>query len=116
MIRGRLLTPAGDVLVDPCLRTTNPWDRMRGLLLRPPPDTGCGLLIDPCKSVHTFAMNYPIDVVYLDRNYRIARCIEALAPWRVAACKKANMTLELRAGEARRLGLTPELELAWRAD
>ena len=47
MIRGKLIAKSGAVIVDPCLRTTNVFDRMRGLLLRPVPANGSGLLIDP---------------------------------------------------------------------
>ncbi|WEN42642.1 hypothetical protein CKCBHOJB_02241 [Thauera sp. GDN1] len=83
------------------------FDRLRGLLGSPPPAPGHALLIAPCASVHTAFMRYPIDVVFLDRRGRILEVIEALPPWRMAACWRARQTLELAAGEARRLGLAP---------
>ena len=45
------------------------WSRLRGLLGASADDfrNGCGLWIRPCRGVHTLAMRYPIDVVYLDR-------------------------------------------------
>lgn len=113
MTEGRLVTHAGRDIVSPCLRTTNAVDRMRGLLFRGAPSPGAGLLIDPCSSVHTFAMSYPIDVVYLDRHYRVVRRVEAMQPWRMSACRKAHMTLELAAGQAAALGLEPQLEMRW---
>lgn len=113
MTLGRLMTKSGKVIVDPCLRTSNAWDRMRGLLFRPAPAPGAGVLIDPCASVHTIAMSYPIDVVYLDNNYRVLRTVRALNPWRLSACKAARMTLELAAGQAELLGIKPSLELQW---
>ena len=115
MTLGKLVTKSGKVIVAPCVRTTNIFDRMRGLLLRPAPKPGAALLIDPCASIHTFAMSYPIDVVYLDDEYRVVRRIDGMRPWRISACKAARMTLELAAGQAQALGVAPNLELEWRA-
>jgi uncharacterized protein len=115
MTRGKLVANSGKVIVEPCLRTSNIFERLRGLLLRPAPVDGSGLLIDPCASVHTFAMTYPIDIVYLDRNYRVLRTIDGLAPWRVSACKAARMTLELAAGQARALGVERSQQLQWQS-
>jgi hypothetical protein len=80
---------------------------MRGLLGSPPPAPGHALLITPCASVHTAFMRYPIDVVFVDRHGRILKVVETLPPWRAAACWRARHTLELAAGEARRVGLVP---------
>jgi uncharacterized membrane protein (UPF0127 family) len=113
---GKLLAKSGAVLIASCQRTTNAFDRMRGLLFRAMPAPGTGLLIDPCASVHTFAMSYPIDVIYLDRDFRVMRLVEALRPWRLSACRTARMTLELAAGQAKALGLTRDMELEWCAD
>lgn len=115
MTLGKLVAKSGKVIVDPCVRTTNVFDRMRGLLLRPSPKPGSGLLIDRCASVHTFAMAYPIDVVYLDDNYRVVRRIDRMKPWRMSGCRAARMTLELAAGQADALGFDPSLELQWQA-
>jgi hypothetical protein len=52
-------------------------------------------------------MRYPIDVVFLDRRGSVRKVARALPPWRIAICVGARHTLELAAGEARRLGLTP---------
>ncbi len=116
MTLGKLVDKSGTVLVDPCARTTNILDRMRGLLFRPSPRPGTGLLIDPCASVHTFAMSYPIDVVYLDNDYRVVHLIDSMKPWRMSGCRSAQMTLELAAGQAHELGVEPALELEWQAN
>lgn len=115
MTHGKLVARSGAVIVDPCLRTTSIFDRMRGLVLRRAPAPGAGLLIDRCASVHTFAMSYPIDIVYLDEDYRVVRTIEGLVPWRISACKAARMTLELAAGQARALGLERARQLQWQS-
>ena len=82
-------------------------DRLRGLLGKPPPAPGHALLITPCVSVHTAFMRYPIDIVFLNSGGIILKIVETLRPWRIAACWRARHTLELAAGEARRLGLMP---------
>ena len=82
-------------------------DRLRGLLGKPQPAAGHALLITPCASVHTAFMRYPIDIVFLNGQGCVVKRVEALRPWRIAACWRARHTLELAAGEARRLGLEP---------
>ncbi|MBW5447511.1 DUF192 domain-containing protein [Cohnella sp. CFH 77786] len=47
------------------------WKRLRGLMLTESLPEGCGLHIRTCKSVHSFLMNYPIDVLHLDENGQI---------------------------------------------
>lgn len=88
------------------------WSRAIGLLATPRLDDPSGLWIAPCNSVHTLGMRYPIDVVFLRRDGTVARIVPRLAPWRAAACRQAHATLELRAGLAERLNLTPGHRLA----
>lgn len=75
-----------------------PWRRMRGLLGRDGLAPGAALLIDPCRSIHTFFMRFPIDVIYLDGDWRVAKTVERLGPWRLSACLRARRTVELPAG------------------
>lgn len=95
-------------------RTTHAWERLRGLLGQPPLDSGEGLLLDPCASIHTFAMRYPIDVVYLRRDLSVVRIAAHVPPWRVSFGWGADLTLELAAGNAARAGLRPGQALGWR--
>ncbi|MDA1003897.1 MAG: DUF192 domain-containing protein [Chloroflexi bacterium] len=82
------------------------WARARGLLFRPPPASGDGLLLTRCSSVHTWLMRAPIDVAYLDRELVIVKLAPRLRPWRFSWCARgARHTLELAAGEIARLGL-----------
>jgi uncharacterized membrane protein (UPF0127 family) len=66
-----------------------------------------GLWIAPCGSVHTMAMRYAIDVVYVSRDGRLLRIVDSLRPWRMSACARAQATLELPSGVARELRLAP---------
>jgi len=59
-------------------------------------------------------MRFPIDAVFLDRELRVLRVVENLAPWRVAGCRGAKAVLELPAGEGARVRLAPGDRLALR--
>ena len=72
--------------------------RNKGLLGRSGLETGGGLWITPCESVHTFFMRFPIDLVYLDRRNRVRKIRSAVGPWRVSACLSAHSIIELPAG------------------
>jgi uncharacterized membrane protein (UPF0127 family) len=57
---------------------------------------GDGLWIVPCRGVHTFAMNFPIDVLYLDANQCVVHIEERLKPWRLGQVKiQAKSVIEL---------------------
>lgn len=72
--------------------------RSKGLLGRKGLAPGGGLWIVPCESVHTFWMQFPIDLVYLDRNHRVKKVRSSVAPWRMSACLAAYSVIELPAG------------------
>jgi hypothetical protein len=75
--------------------------RNKGLLGRKGLATGEGLWIIPCESVHTFFMQFPIDLVYLDRKNRIKKVRDSVPPWRLSVCLSAHSILELPAGTIR---------------
>jgi len=54
--------------------------RMKGLLGRNSLDDGEGLLIRPCKGIHTFGMKFPIDAVFLDGNNRVIAVTKNILP------------------------------------
>ena len=63
------------------------------------------MLIDAAPSVHTFFMRFPIDVVFLDRDWKVVRVVDRLRPWRVAGARRAVAALELPAGAAAEAGI-----------
>ena len=53
--------------------------------------------------LHMCFMRFAIDVVYLDKDYKILKIVKNLRPWiGLSICTKAWATLELNAGEADR--------------
>lgn len=58
------------------------WTRLRGLLGRSPLRRGEGLILMPCRGVHTWGMRYPIDVVLVADGGRVTAVYPDLEPWR----------------------------------
>ncbi len=86
-------------------RAASSRDRLVGLLAGPPIADDEGLVLEPCDAIHTFAMRFAIDVIFLDRSGRVLRVVERLAPWRIAWTPGARTVIELAAGSVRRLGI-----------
>ena len=74
------------------------WQRLRGLIARPALKAGEGLLITPCNSVHTIGMRYPLDLVFLDQQGSVVKCVPDVKSNRLAAARKARHALELPVG------------------
>ena len=75
--------------------------RRKGLLGRDGLSAGGGMWICPCEAVHTFWMRFPIDLVYLDRKYRIRKLKSEVRPWRLSGCLRAHSVIELPPGTIR---------------
>jgi hypothetical protein len=62
------------------------WSRLCGLMGKDAASfpAGDGLWIVPSRGVHTLAMKFPIDVLYLDTNKHVVHVEQNLKPWRVA--------------------------------
>jgi uncharacterized protein len=52
----------------------------------------------PCEAIHTFFMQFAIDLVYLDRKNHIKKVVSNVPPWRLSACLSAHSVLELPSG------------------
>lgn len=83
------------------------WRRFRGLMLRCKFPSGTALLFKFNKpgrhSIHMFFVRFPIDLVYLDSDFRVVELCEGLRPWRMYRPKAmANFLIELPAGTIKR--------------
>lgn len=56
--------------------------RARGLIGRPPPPKGEGMLILKCNAIHTLFMSYPIDATFLDKDDKAVKVVKNIPPWR----------------------------------
>jgi uncharacterized protein len=80
--------------------------RMVGLLGKRQLDAGCGVLIRPSSGVHTFGMRFPIDVIALDRNLRVLKLWQRLAPYKITPMSLGtHSVLELSSGQIRACGI-----------
>jgi len=63
---------------------------------------GSGLWLNPSRGIHTLAMRFPIDALYLDHRCQVIYLAEDLQPWRLAPFKlNAASVLELPSGTIR---------------
>lgn len=114
MIHGRIYRQdSHQILLHDVMQTTNPWERVRGLLGRNQLKDGEGLLITDCPSIHTFGMRYPIDIIFLNRDWQIRKLVSSLKPCRIAWSGGASMVIEMADGTLDKLGLAPGVTLYW---
>jgi outer membrane protein OmpA-like peptidoglycan-associated protein/uncharacterized membrane protein (UPF0127 family) len=99
-------------------RAASFFSRFAGLMLRRGLAPDAALLLADCPSVHTAFMRFTIDVVYLDRDGVVLKCVPQLRPWRLSASnagrdaagrrhRRAAHTLELAAGSIARWDIRP---------
>lgn len=73
--------------------------RLKGLMGHQGLQAGEGLLIDPCSSVHSYFMRFPIDVIFVDRTHTVVGLTPEMAPNRpYAGARRARYVIELPAG------------------
>jgi uncharacterized protein len=81
------------------------WTRGIGLMGRRGLPEGGGLVIDPCGSIQTWFMTFPIDVAFVARDGRVVRLAHAVPPWRLGPIARgARSVIELPAGTLERTG------------
>lgn len=78
------------------------WLRLRGLCGAKPLADNEGLLIVPCRAIHTYFLRQPIDVVFLYTGGQVCSCRQSVAPKRIAWERRAAMVVELAAGYCQR--------------
>jgi uncharacterized protein len=59
--------------------------RLVGLLGRKSLEPKKALWIHGCRSIHTFFMQFPIDVVFVDRQLKVCKVVKNIKPWRYAS-------------------------------
>lgn len=89
--------------------------RLRGLIGRAAPAAGHGMWIEPCSAVHTFGVPDCLDLVFVSACMVVQRIEPAVPPQRIYLGLGSRRVLELRAGEAARIGLRAGTRLEWAA-
>ena len=78
--------------------------RLRGLHGVPPLGPTDALIIRPCKAIHTFGLNNPIDVIFMNKKGIILK-LNTVGPRSVMFCWRALVAVEMAHGTATRIGL-----------
>lgn len=69
-----------EIIAEQVLVANTFWKRLKGLMFTKSLNPGTCLHILPCRSIHTFFMNYAIDVLHLDSNQRIVGIESCIQP------------------------------------
>jgi hypothetical protein len=71
------------VIADHVALAVRPLARLVGLLNRKGLPKGEGLILKPCNSIHTFFMRFPIDALFVDKDYQVVKALPNLIPFRL---------------------------------
>jgi len=89
----------GDVVVSHLMVANTFFRRFRGLQFAKQLDSGSGLLLVPCTSIHTFWMRFPIDAYFLSNTGQVVQINREVRPWRcLVSGKKPQAVLEVASG------------------
>jgi uncharacterized membrane protein (UPF0127 family) len=72
--------------------------RMKGLARLDAMPERVALHIPRCRSVHTFTMRFPLDLIWLSGDGEPVRVDRAVAPRRLKLCLRARSVVEANAG------------------
>ena len=72
--------------------------RNKGLLGRTHLPENTALILAPCSSIHTFFMQFSIDVAFVDKAGTIIRLRSSVRPWRIQISPRAFAVVELASG------------------
>ncbi|UJF32841.1 DUF192 domain-containing protein [Paenibacillus hexagrammi] len=101
-----VLPESGHVVAEEVWVAATFYRRLKGLMFSSELPEGCCMYIRPCRSVHTFFMNYSIDVVHLDAKHRVVGLEQALAPGKIGTSfPNSESVIEFPAGSIERNAL-----------
>jgi uncharacterized membrane protein (UPF0127 family) len=90
---------SGGIVASNVTKASSLWARTKGLLGTDSFAAGQAMWIVPCKSIHTFFMNYSIDVVFIAESGEVVGVYQDLPPFRASnVFWKAHSVIELPAG------------------
>ena len=97
----------GTVVARQLLAAFDSASRRKGLLGRRSLPEGQAMIIAPCKSVHTFFMQFPIDIVFVSKDGRVLKTRSAVPARRITASLRAHAVIEMPAGTLERTEIVP---------
>ncbi len=95
----KLTAGSGEVLCHKMVVANDTLSRMKGLMFSEELPDCDGFLIRPGNSIHTFFMRYALDIVFMDKNFKVVKVIYNLSPWRLTMIYfRSFQVLEMKAG------------------
>ncbi|MGE5485722.1 MAG: DUF192 domain-containing protein [Ignavibacteriales bacterium] len=77
----------------------NPVRRLAGLMFHAGLPRGSALVLERCNGIHTCFMRFPLDVLFVSRDWRVVRVERAVPPWRfIPWVRGSSRVVELPAG------------------
>lgn len=97
-----LYHPASKSVVVSQLRKANSFlGRLKGLMFTRLLPDGTGLVIEPCQQIHTHFMRYPIDAIFVSKEWKVIHVERGFKPWRFSRFyKQSHYVIEVNAGVA----------------
>ncbi|MBY0416138.1 MAG: DUF192 domain-containing protein [Bdellovibrionales bacterium] len=105
----KLQTKAGLTICEKMVVAGDSLSRMKGLMFSEELPDCDGLLLNPGNSIHTFFMRYSLDVLFLDKKFKVVKVIRDLRPWKltwiyfrsrqVLEMKSGSLNKEIKAGD-----------------
>lgn len=90
--------PSGAVVAS-VERLSGFWERGVGVIGRAALPVSEGLWFPGVSSIHTMLVAFPLDVLFLDAEFRLLRAVVGVPPWRPLVARfGASHTIELGAG------------------
>lgn len=101
------------ILVNELQIANSYFSRFAGLMFRKQLSSQSGLLIAPCKQIHTHFMRFAIDVIFINKRYEVLHIEHSLKPWRISKyIKHAHAVIEVNKGQAASVAVGDQLQLA----
>jgi hypothetical protein len=110
----RILNQTKNILLaNSVILANTPLRRMKGLLGRKEFKQNEAIILQPCNSIHTFFMRFPIDVIFVDKDNKIVKTISQLVPFRLSGIYfNAVMAIELPVGTIQASGSSESDKIA----
>jgi hypothetical protein len=88
------------VLAEDVFIADTPFKRIKGLLGKKVFLADQAIILDPCNSVHTFFMRFAIDILFVDKDYKVLKTLSELDPNRITRIFwYSRRVIELPAGK-----------------
>lgn len=88
----------GKIIIENVLIYNTFFKRLHGLMFKKQFIMG-GVLLVPCKQIHSFFMNFPIDVIFLAKDDHVLHVLPSFKPGKISSIiKDCQKVLELPSG------------------